>query len=59
MLAPRASRPHMPDYGIKGPDERRGLLPWSWAEERLPRIARLLDQEPVRWSTKPEAPSGV
>ena len=25
----------MPDYGIRGPDEGTGLLPWSWAEERL------------------------
>ena len=25
--------PHMPGYGIAGPDA--GLLPWSWAEERL------------------------
>ena len=25
----------MPDYGIQGPDEGSGLLPWSWAEERL------------------------
>ena len=25
----------MPDYGILGPDEGTGLLPWSWAEERL------------------------
>jgi PPOX class probable F420-dependent enzyme len=25
----------MPDYGIQGPDEGTGLLPWSWAEERL------------------------
>jgi PPOX class probable F420-dependent enzyme len=25
----------MPDYGIKGPDEGTGLLPWSWAQERL------------------------
>ena len=25
----------MPGYGIVGPDEGRGLLPWSWAEERL------------------------
>jgi len=32
---PRASRPHMPNYGLLGPDEGRGLLPWSWAEERL------------------------
>jgi PPOX class probable F420-dependent enzyme len=25
----------MPGYGIKGPDEGSGLLPWSWAAERL------------------------
>jgi len=25
----------MPGYGILGPDEGTGLLPWSWAEERL------------------------
>ena len=35
MTAPRARRPYMPDYGIQGPDEGGGLLPWSWAEERL------------------------
>jgi PPOX class probable F420-dependent enzyme len=35
VSAPRASRPYMPDNGIVGPDEGRGLLPWSWAEERL------------------------
>lgn len=33
MGEPRAARPHMPGYGITaGPD---GLLPWSWAHERL------------------------
>jgi nitroimidazol reductase NimA-like FMN-containing flavoprotein (pyridoxamine 5'-phosphate oxidase superfamily) len=35
MVEPRTSRPHMPGYGIVGPHEGRGLLPWSWAEERL------------------------
>ena len=25
----------MPGYGTLGPDERTGLLPWSWAVERL------------------------
>jgi PPOX class probable F420-dependent enzyme len=35
MSQPRASRPYMPGYGIVGPAEGRGLLPWSWAEERL------------------------
>ena len=30
---PRASRPHMPGYGL--PAAGTGLLPWSWAEQRL------------------------
>jgi PPOX class probable F420-dependent enzyme len=34
---PRASRPHMPGYGIRGPAQGTGLLPWSWATERLTR----------------------
>ena len=25
----------MPGYGISGPDQGSGLLPWSWAAERL------------------------
>lgn len=25
----------MPGYGVLGPSEGTGLLPWSWAEERL------------------------
>ena len=32
---PAASRPYMPDYGILAAHEGSGLLPWSWAEERL------------------------
>lgn len=32
---PRASRPYAPNYGIKSENEGSGLLPWSWAEERL------------------------
>jgi nitroimidazol reductase NimA-like FMN-containing flavoprotein (pyridoxamine 5'-phosphate oxidase superfamily) len=32
---PTADRPYMPSYGLAGPDEGRGLLPWSWAVERL------------------------
>ena len=35
MTSPEASRPHMPGYGIAGPNESGGLLPWAWAEERL------------------------
>ena len=31
--APTASRPHMPGYGM--PTGVKGLLPWTWAEERL------------------------
>ncbi len=30
---PKASRPHMPGYGL--PKGRKGLLPWKWALERL------------------------
>ena len=33
MTEPTAGRPHIPGYGI--PPEHDGLLPWSWAEERL------------------------
>lgn len=33
----RASRPHMPGYGIGPAESGTGLLPWSWAEERLTR----------------------
>lgn len=35
MAEPEASRPFMPGYGVLGPDEGSGLLPWAWAEERL------------------------
>src|SRR5262245_10025855 len=32
---PKASRPHMPGYGILDADSGRGLFQWSWAAERL------------------------
>ena len=35
MAEPVASRPHMPGYGILEADKGNGLLPWSWATERL------------------------
>jgi hypothetical protein len=35
MTPPQATRPHMPGYGVVGPGEGSGLLPWTWAEERL------------------------
>lgn len=34
-MQPTGSRPHMPGYGTLPADEGTGLLPWSWAEERL------------------------
>lgn len=30
-----ASRPHMPGYGVVPAHEGTGLLPWSWAEDKL------------------------
>jgi hypothetical protein len=35
MTEPRADRPHVPGYGI--PTSTDGILPWSWAVERLER----------------------
>jgi len=32
---PKASRPYMPGYGIVDANKGSGLLPWSWATERL------------------------
>jgi hypothetical protein len=32
---PTPDRPRMPGYGLLAADEGRGLLPWSWAEQRL------------------------
>ena len=37
MAEPIASRPHMPGYGVLEADQGSGLLPWSWARERLER----------------------
>jgi hypothetical protein len=34
-MEPTASRPYLPGYGIAPADGGAGLLPWSWAEERL------------------------
>jgi hypothetical protein len=35
MSAPIATRPHMPGYGVEPADEGTGLLPWTWAVDRL------------------------
>lgn len=35
MADPIADRPHMPGYGTLAADEGGGLLPWSWAVEKL------------------------
>jgi hypothetical protein len=32
-IAPKASRPYMPGYGL--PKDKKGLLPWKWADDRL------------------------
>ena len=37
MTQPNVSRPNMPGYGILDADKGKGLLPWSWATERLER----------------------
>src|SRR5438105_13996985 len=33
--SPSATRPYMPGYGV--PKGRKGILPWSWAEQLLKR----------------------
>jgi hypothetical protein len=33
MSGPTQRRPRFPGYGV--PDDPEGMLPWSWAEERL------------------------
>lgn len=35
MADPVASRPYMPGYGILPADQGTGLLPWSWARQKL------------------------
>jgi len=37
MGDPKGSRPYMPGYGLLDADHGTGLLPWSWAVERLER----------------------
>ncbi|MGH9773677.1 MAG: pyridoxamine 5'-phosphate oxidase family protein [Candidatus Acidiferrales bacterium] len=37
MDEPRASRPFIPNYGVADATGGKGLLPWSWARERLER----------------------
>ena len=52
-LEPRTTRPIMPDgYGV--PDQDDGILPWSWAVERLAR-ARLYWFSTVRADGRPHA----
>jgi len=34
---PRAERPFAPGYGIVGPKEGEGLLPWTWVARKLDR----------------------
>jgi nitroimidazol reductase NimA-like FMN-containing flavoprotein (pyridoxamine 5'-phosphate oxidase superfamily) len=35
MKRPTAGRPHMPGYGIADAKSGKGLLPWTWAKQRL------------------------
>ena len=35
MTEPTAARPYMPGYGVQPATAGSGLLPWSWAEQRL------------------------
>jgi nitroimidazol reductase NimA-like FMN-containing flavoprotein (pyridoxamine 5'-phosphate oxidase superfamily) len=35
MTEPIAARPYMPGYGVQPAAAGSGLLPWSWAEQRL------------------------
>lgn len=35
MPDPHAHRPHMPGYGVLPAEQGSGLLPWSWALDRL------------------------
>src|SRR5262245_33110924 len=47
---PQAGRPFMPsEYGIAAASEGMGLLPWSWAVERL-------ENSPCQWiaTTRPD-----
>ncbi len=37
MTEPIGSRPHMPGHGVLDAGQGTGLLPWSWARERLER----------------------
>jgi PPOX class probable F420-dependent enzyme len=35
MGSPHAERPYMPGYGVVDADQGSGLLPWSWALDRI------------------------
>ena len=50
-MEPNATRPYMPGYGILPATEGTGLLPWSWAVERLSYVARLLGDDDVAGRT--------
>lgn len=52
MTQPRADRPRMPGYGIS--ETLEGVLPWSWAEERL-RSSRNYWLSSVRPDGRPHA----
>lgn len=35
LSAPKAGRPFAPGYGIVGPKDGKGLLPWSWVTRKM------------------------
>ena len=43
MAEPIGTRPHMPGYGTLDAEHGTGLLPWSWARERLDRATYALE----------------
>jgi Pyridoxamine 5'-phosphate oxidase len=56
VKSPRPSRPHAPGYGF--PETTRGLLPWSWAEQRLKKshnywITTVKFTTAKQWTVKP------
>ncbi|HKB12641.1 MAG TPA: pyridoxamine 5'-phosphate oxidase family protein [Vicinamibacterales bacterium] len=52
VQGPKPTRPHMPGYGL--PKGTKGLLPWTWAEQRLRRSHNYLVMT-VRSDSTPHA----
>ncbi len=35
LLTPKADRPFAPGYGIVGPKDGKGLIPWTWVTKKM------------------------